>query len=53
MIDAPSNLGLDEVSREISGLDPNTHYQVWVTASTRVGEGSKSRIITVSPGLPG
>ncbi|KAK8745264.1 hypothetical protein OTU49_000095, partial [Cherax quadricarinatus] len=38
-----------EVSREVGLLDSHVHYEYWVTASTRVGEGAASTIISKTP----
>ncbi|XP_022918386.1 cell adhesion molecule Dscam2 isoform X1 [Onthophagus taurus] len=31
---------------EAKGIQPNVEYQFWVTASTRIGEGQSSRVVT-------
>ncbi|XP_071538976.1 cell adhesion molecule Dscam2-like isoform X2 [Panulirus ornatus] len=38
-----------ELSREVGGLDSHARYEFWVTASTRVGEGTASRVVSESP----
>ncbi|XP_063870460.1 cell adhesion molecule Dscam1-like isoform X4 [Scylla paramamosain] len=38
-----------EVSREVEGLDAHARYEMWVKASTRVGEGGASRVVSQAP----
>nr|XP_045620714.1 Down syndrome cell adhesion molecule-like protein Dscam2 [Procambarus clarkii] len=38
-----------ELSREVGALDAHARYEFWVTASTRVGEGASSAIISKTP----
>lgn len=33
-------------SYEAKGLQPHVEYQFWITASTRIGEGQSSRVVT-------
>jgi hypothetical protein len=38
---------------EASGLKPNVAYEFWVTASTVIGEGKKSKAVTQAPNAKG
>ncbi|KAG0714252.1 Down syndrome cell adhesion molecule-like protein Dscam2 [Chionoecetes opilio] len=38
-----------EVSREVENLDAHARYEMWVKASTRVGEGVSSRVVSQAP----
>lgn len=42
-----------EVSREVDGLDAHARYEMWVKASTRVGEGVASRVVSQAPSTTG
>lgn len=33
-------------SYEVKGIQPHVEYQFWVTASTRIGEGQSSKVVT-------
>lgn len=43
----------EEVSREVDGLDSHARYEMWVKASTRVGEGAASRVVSQAPSTTG
>ncbi|KAK4310368.1 hypothetical protein Pmani_018061, partial [Petrolisthes manimaculis] len=38
-----------EVSRTVGGLPSHARYEFWVSASTRVGEGAVSRVVSQQP----
>ncbi|XP_047494788.1 Down syndrome cell adhesion molecule-like protein Dscam2 [Penaeus chinensis] len=38
-----------ELSWKVGDLDAHARYEFWVTASTRVGEGAASRVVSESP----
>lgn len=38
-----------EVSRTVGGLASHARYEFWVSASTRVGEGAVSRVVSQRP----
>lgn len=42
-----------EVSREVDGLDAHARYEMWVKASTRIGEGVASRVVSQAPATTG
>ncbi|XP_049880957.1 Down syndrome cell adhesion molecule-like protein Dscam2 [Pectinophora gossypiella] len=50
-VEAPSNTEAYERTQtiELKGLDMGQQYDVWVTASTAVGEGPESRRVTNTP----
>ncbi|XP_048506692.1 Down syndrome cell adhesion molecule-like protein Dscam2 isoform X9 [Athalia rosae] len=39
----------NQLTHEASGLDKQYRYDFWVTASTNIGEGQASKIVTLSP----
>ncbi|XP_058804461.1 cell adhesion molecule Dscam2 isoform X16 [Phymastichus coffea] len=38
-----------QLTHEMSGLDEKRKYDFWVTASTNIGEGQPSKIVTLAP----
>lgn len=43
----------NQLTHEASGLDKQYRYDFWVTASTNIGEGQASKIVTLSPSARG
>lgn len=43
----------NQLTHEASGLDKQLRYEFWVTASTNIGEGEASKIVTLGPSLRG
>ncbi|KAK0074495.1 hypothetical protein PV326_012404 [Microctonus aethiopoides] len=43
----PSN----QLTYEAAGLDKQRRYEFWVTASTNIGEGEASKIVTLAPNI--
>ncbi|XP_020284818.1 Down syndrome cell adhesion molecule-like protein Dscam2 isoform X45 [Pseudomyrmex gracilis] len=41
----------NQLTHEASGLDKQLKYEFWVTASTNIGEGEASKIVTLSPSV--
>ncbi|XP_034950760.1 Down syndrome cell adhesion molecule-like protein Dscam2 isoform X25 [Chelonus insularis] len=41
----------NQLTYEASGLDKQRRYEFWVTASTNIGEGQASKIVTLSPNI--
>ncbi|XP_029665487.1 Down syndrome cell adhesion molecule-like protein Dscam2 isoform X1 [Formica exsecta] len=41
----------NQLTHEASGLDKQLRYEFWVTASTNIGEGEASKIVTLSPSV--
>ncbi|XP_067215063.1 cell adhesion molecule Dscam1 isoform X13 [Linepithema humile] len=39
----------NQLTHEASGLDKQLRYEFWVTASTNIGEGEASKIVTLGP----
>ncbi|KAJ8866133.1 hypothetical protein PR048_033657 [Dryococelus australis] len=46
---AKLNLASQHTSYESKGLQQHVEYQYWVTASTRIGEGQSSRVVSQVP----
>ncbi len=42
-----------QLNYEVDGLKKKERYNFWVTASTNIGEGEPSKIVTISPGSKG
>lgn len=42
-----------QLTHEASGLDKTVTYDFWVTASTNIGEGQASKLVTLSPTVRG
>jgi len=43
----------NQLTHEASGLDKQLRYEFWVTASTNIGEGEASKIVTLGPSVRG
>jgi len=43
----------NQLTHEASGLDKQRRYEFWVTASTNIGEGEASKIVTLGPSVRG
>lgn len=43
----------NQLTYEASGLDKERTYDFWVTASTNIGEGETSKIVTLAPSSRG
>ncbi|XP_017775727.1 PREDICTED: Down syndrome cell adhesion molecule-like protein Dscam2 [Nicrophorus vespilloides] len=43
---AKQTISSQHTSFEVKGVQPHVEYQFWVTASTRIGEGQSSRVVT-------
>lgn len=43
----------NQLTHEISGLEEKRRYDFWVTASTNIGEGQPSKIVTLAPSASG
>lgn len=43
----------NQLTHEASGLDKQSRYDFWVTASTNMGEGESSKIVTLGPSVRG
>lgn len=43
----------NQLTHEASGLTETKRYDFWVTASTNIGEGQTSKIVTISPNAKG
>ncbi|XP_029175735.1 Down syndrome cell adhesion molecule-like protein Dscam2 isoform X21 [Nylanderia fulva] len=41
----------NQLTYEASGLDKQLRYEFWVTASTNIGEGEASKIVTLGPSV--
>ncbi|XP_025152793.1 Down syndrome cell adhesion molecule-like protein Dscam2 isoform X43 [Harpegnathos saltator] len=41
----------NQLTHEASGLDKQRRYEFWVTASTNIGEGEASKIVTLGPSV--
>ncbi|XP_036142532.1 Down syndrome cell adhesion molecule-like protein Dscam2 isoform X44 [Monomorium pharaonis] len=41
----------NQLTHEASGLDKQLRYEFWVTASTNIGEGEASKIVTLGPSV--
>ncbi|XP_047359260.1 Down syndrome cell adhesion molecule-like protein Dscam2 isoform X30 [Vespa velutina] len=41
----------NQLTYEATGLDKQRRYQFWVTASTNIGEGEASKIVTLGPSV--
>ncbi|XP_018351237.1 PREDICTED: Down syndrome cell adhesion molecule-like protein Dscam2 [Trachymyrmex septentrionalis] len=41
----------NQLTHEASGLDKQQRYEFWVTASTNIGEGEASKIVTLGPSV--
>ncbi|XP_072765907.1 Down syndrome cell adhesion molecule 1 isoform X49 [Anoplolepis gracilipes] len=41
----------NQLTHEASGLDKQVRYDFWVTASTNIGEGEASKIVTLGPSV--
>ncbi|XP_053980917.1 cell adhesion molecule Dscam2 isoform X1 [Hylaeus volcanicus] len=41
----------NQLTHEASGLDKQRRYDFWVTASTNIGEGEASKIVTLAPSV--
>ncbi|XP_025268077.1 Down syndrome cell adhesion molecule-like protein Dscam2 isoform X17 [Camponotus floridanus] len=41
----------NQLTHEASGLDKQLRYEFWVTASTNIGEGEASKIVTLAPSV--
>ncbi|XP_076173908.1 Down syndrome cell adhesion molecule 1 isoform X45 [Ptiloglossa arizonensis] len=41
----------NQLTHEASGLDKQRRYDFWVTASTNIGEGDASKIVTLAPSV--
>ncbi|XP_039309782.1 Down syndrome cell adhesion molecule-like protein Dscam2 isoform X9 [Solenopsis invicta] len=41
----------NQLTHEASGLDKQLRYEFWVTASTNIGEGQASKIVTLGPSV--
>ncbi|KAG7213705.1 hypothetical protein KM043_002942 [Ampulex compressa] len=41
----------NQLTHEASGLDKQRRYDFWVTASTNIGEGQASKIVTLAPSV--
>lgn len=43
----------NQLTHEASGLDKQLRYEFWVTASTNIGEGEASKIVSLGPSARG
>lgn len=43
----------NQLTYEATGLDKQRRYDFWVTASTNIGEGEASKIVTLGPSVRG